>query len=349
MVAALLAVAPSRAAGSPEPGAVILLLPLQNRAGDRGAGEAVEAALGRRLAELGELIERDRARDALRRRRVRNVEDTAPEALSAVAGELAADLLVSATLHDAERRGLPRLALSARAYGGKDGSLVWSGFVSGSGLDDRRLLGLGVITELEALVPGLVDDLLNRDLHAVLDPPADAENAPSAETPLGSVAVVPFTSITEQRQYATAETATEATRAVLYRHGVPITSPGCAAAVIRRLQGGRWGGIDVEARLALKSECGADSVITGSLELYEVDGTLREPEPRVAIGVRLVDAASGRILWTSGGERGGWDHGGPFRLRRIHARGELTERMLERMTRDLLKKRRRAVARPENS
>jgi TolB-like protein len=310
----------------------IALFPVQDRAGDSEGAAAVEEALRSELGRVGRLVGPTETRDALRRLRIRNGDRAAPLLLRQLGAELGADWLASATLHEAERRALPGLTLSVRLYSTATGELLWAGFRGESGLDQRTLLGLGTIAEVEALAPVVVRTLL-RDLPEA----ASAAAAPGEprRSRLGTVAVVPFTGATDLQPTLNAETVTEAAQARLFAHGVRIVSPNRLHEVLRRLQGGQWGGVTAQTRAALQGTADADSILTGTVEAYDLGGGESEPEPLVAIGLRLLDASTGRILWTDSSERRGWDRQGLFRRGRVHSRGALAERMMEALTRRL--------------
>lgn len=320
--------APGLAAAG-EPGRVALL-PVQDRAGDSGAVRALEEALERGLAERHELVDRERLRDALRRRRVRSVDDAPPADLRAIAAELGAARFVTAVVHLAEREVCPRLAVSARSYDGASGELGWAGFEAGSGLDGRRLLGLGAIGELEPLAERIAHRLID-GLVADLE----AAGAGGSGPVRGPVAVVPFSGLAESDATRAAETATEVLRAALVRRGVPVVSPNRVAGALRRERVFAWGALDVPVRRAL-AEAGATVLVTGSVEAWETAGDGLEPEPIVAVALRALDAGSGRILWVDALERRGWDRQGVFRLGRIHDHGTLAERMIERLVESMI-------------
>ena len=161
----------------------------------------------------------------------------------------------------------------------------------------------------------------------------------SAGAALGFLAIVPFAGLTASDATANAETATEAARAAVHRLGARPVSPGCTNEVLRRQRLVGWGGVDADARSALRGLCGADAILTGSVELYDVGQGEQEPEPRVAIALRLVETETGRIVWTGAAERRGWDRQGLFRLGRVYSRGALTEEMMDSLARSLVRER----------
>jgi TolB-like protein len=325
LVVALLGPVPA-GADAAEPTTV--LLPIQNRAGDQAAAQAVERTLRLALGVRGRLVDPEPTRDALRRLRIRNGDRAVPRLLRLLGERLGADWLVSATLHDAERRLVPRATVSVRLYSVSTGQLAWAGFHGASGVDHRTLLGLGAIRDLDALAALVVQELLEdlpSSAGAEIDPREDA---------VGTLAIVPFGGHTVRRATAHAETVTEASRAVLLGDGARLVSPNESFDILRRLQAGQWGGVTAETREALR-QARADAILTGAVEVYEVTGSEAEPNPRVGVAMRLVDASSGHILWTGAEERTG--HGGLdlLGLGRVRSRGALTEQIVQSLTRRL--------------
>jgi hypothetical protein len=89
-------------------------------------------------------------------------------------------------------------------------------------------------------------------------------------------------------------------------------------------------------RTALCSEVAADVFFTGVVENYEFVRFGPEPEPRVALSVRLLDGHSGRILWMGGEEREGWDRQRLFGRGRIYSAGRLAEEMMQSLVASLV-------------
>lgn len=324
-------------AAAPAAAATVAMAPLSDRQGDPATAAAVEEAVVAEIAAAGHtVVDRGTLRDALRQRRIRVLDDAVPEELAGVAAAVGADWLLSVTLHQAELRDTPRLALSGRAYDGASGELLWSGFAAASGLDHRTVLGLGVVDDLQQL--GRRDAaVLCADFLATTTAGSAARPLRPAAARLGLVAVLPLGSVTSAAGTNAAETATEITRSILFRHGAELVSPSRVAAVLRRSRLSSWGGVDDDARRAVAEATGARWIVTGGVETYEVGGGGGgEPEPRVALSLRLLDADSGHIAWIGGREKSGWDGFSPFRLGRVYSRGELAQRLVESMVRRLL-------------
>lgn len=331
----LLAGALSLSAG-PGRAEIVAIAPVQDRAGDPALVEVVEAAVREELATAHRLVDAVVFRDALRRSRIRVVDEASLDALDELAAATGADWVLSVTLHQSARDDPPRLALSGRAWDLPSGELRWAGFEAASGLDRRRVLGLGVVHEPDLLAAGAVERLAADLLEAGGSSGNRSVRGEPSAAGLGSVALVPLGSVTDSAGTNAAETATEMVRAQLHRHGAESVPSGCVISVLRRQSSLRWGGVPTRLRTMLRDECGARYVLTGQVEQYETRGSALEPEPRVALALRLVDTADGRIAWLGALERSGWDSETVFELGRIRTRGALAERVGETLLRRLL-------------
>jgi hypothetical protein len=154
---------------------------------------------------------------------------------------------------------------------------------------------------------------------------------------LGTIALVPFGGYIGAEALTVAETATEAQRAVLFRLGFSQVSPGCVQQSLRRQRAQVWGELSAEARQYLTDVCGAERLLTGSVEHWDLTGSGREPEPQVALALRLLDARTGRIQWMDAREAAGWDGVRLLGVGRVHSRGALLDRILSALTADFVR------------
>lgn len=333
--AALLALAAVGCAwlAAPARGATLAVAPLSDRQGDPPVAAAVDAAVRETLAGEHALVDPGNLRDVLRRRRVRVLDQALPGDLREIARATGASRVLSLTLHESGRIRTPRLALSGRAYDGASGELLWVGFEAASGLDGRTVLGLGVVDAPEVLAARAGRRLAEQFLAA------ERAGTPAPAAALGPVALVPLGAVTDSAGTNAAETVTEVVRSSLHRRGVALAPPSRVTAVLRRTGGRAWGGVDAPALRALADELGVRHVLTGTVETWDVKGGGEEPEPRVTVALRLVDAETGDIVWMEGRERGGWDGQGPFRLGRTYSRGDLAQQLVDSMVRRLLRER----------
>ncbi len=342
------------------------LLPLHDRVGNPQVAAVVEEALGQALAEGHELIDPIRLRDAQRRLRLRDTSQAGPATLARLGELTAAGWLFSATLHQASENrasraaraytgttsagGVPQIVLSGRVIrlnGDRERAapearepaiLGWAGFEAASGLDRRRLLGLGVVADPELLARDVARRLIEAFEQGRPDAAKEGARRPARggylRRPIdagGTIAVVPFHSVTARDATVAGETVTDLALAVLHGNGAGhkwnIMLPGLVNEILRRRGTLLRGEVDAEVRAELR-EHGADLIMTGAVEAWEVRRGA-EPEPRVGLSARLLDAESGAILWWNGQDRRGWDRSRALGLGRIHASGALAEEVME--------------------
>jgi TolB-like protein len=341
------------------------LLPLQDRVGDPVLASTVQETLRGELMGRYTLVDRVRLRDALRRLRLRDISLASADILGQLAEDVSVDWFFSATLHMATETELsratqafigaatepvPQIILSARVFrivssdpGRIEADFAWAGFVSASGLDRRSVLGLGVVEDPELLA----GETAQRLVAAFLEP--ERVDAPSPDRggflrdtlsteEMGTVAVLPFEGVSDREANIAADTVTQLALAVLQENGIRISLPGEVNQILRRRGILLRGEIDSVTRDALR-EGGIDHILTGTVENWEVRRRGTEPEPRVSFGARLLDAASGQILWMNGQDREGWDGLNLFGTRRTHSKGRLAQQMMRSLVAGFLESR----------
>lgn len=303
----------------------IAVFPVQDRAGDVEVLGVVSRVLEEVLSRHGALVDGALVRDTARRLRLRRIDAADAEALRRLGGELGAEWIVSCTIHEALREEVPRLTVSIRILNAQTGDLEWASFEAASSLDERGVLERGVVDEPTELAEGLMRRMLDGLSGGASDDPGAASNAASAIEKLGNVALVPFGSLARWRATVSAELATECVRAEAHRLGVRLLPGNLVHRSIMRSQA-VWGEVTEAAREELRRTLDADTILTGTVEVYEVGGG-GEPEPRVTLSMRMIDVRTGRLLWVGGLERSGRHKQGLFRLGRVYSGGVLSKRL----------------------
>ena len=314
------------------------LMPLQNQAGHLSAGQALHQGVERELVLQLNLASAEDVRNVMRSLRIRSTADLSADRLRRVRPALQTDWLVFITLHDVSLRIVPALTASAQVYRADTGELHWSGLVARSGLNGLPWLGLGVTYDIPDLA-GEVALQLAADIAGAVSSPALASSQ-QAFADGRKWALVPLAGLTRKQGTANAATVTEAVRDVSQQLGLQLVSPNVISEILRRQGVLRWGEVTRELRVELASERAVAAILTGAVEIYEVTGSATAPQPRVEISLRLVDAATGNILWSGAIERSGSHRKGPFGAGRVHSRGELAQRV----TRELLSNLQRSEA-----
>ena len=309
------------------------LLPIQNQAGHMSAGMALHQGVQRELELRLKLAEAERVRNVMRSLRIRSAADLSADILVPAQSALEVEWLVYLTLHDVDPREVPAMTASAQIFRAGNGELFWSGFVGKSGFNGLPWLGMGVTQNIPDLARE-VAQLLAEAIEDALDSSASAAPQPSLDSaPIW--ALVPLAGLTPKEGTVSAATVTEAIRDVAQELSLQLVSPNRVSEVLRQQDEILWGQVPRGLREELVAEFGVGAILTGTVEVYEVVGSSSAPEPRVGLSLRLVDSATGNILWTGAIERSGFHKKGPFGAGRVSSRGELAKRLTRQLLLDL--------------
>jgi TolB-like protein len=150
--------------------------------------------------------------------------------------------------------------------------------------------------------------------------------SPEADLPYYErVAVLPFTSLSQDR-LAGERVASIFLTELLDRRLAEVVDPGQFAAAMREVRGGTpftnpWS----TAELAKLGEAaGVQGIFLGTVREYEMSRTGRESFPLISLEVHMVDAASGRIVWSASRTRKGGPSFPLFGWTEVHTLGELS-------------------------
>ena len=185
-----------------------------------------------------------------------------------------------------------------------------------SGLCSRARRGIAAGAPLAAamavlLVPGCAGPV------RFLDPEADLAY-------YERVGVIPFTSLAQDR-LAGEKTTNVFFTELLDRRFTQVAEPGQFAAAMVRTRGGTpmtnaWASAEL---IKLGEDAGVQGVFMGTVRDYEMTQIGRESFPLISLEVRLVDTATGRVVWSASQTR----KGGPalpiIGFGEVHTMGEL--------------------------
>jgi hypothetical protein len=325
------------------------VLPIQDRSGDAEMVDLVAAIVEDEMRQVFAMTPSGELRDAFRRLRIRNPDETPPDELREAVADLGVDWLLSVTLHSVSRGLTPRITLSGWAARVDGTALGWAGFHSASGLDSRGAFDRGVIDDPVVLAERVAAGLV-REFHDVVSGRQAEHRRPRAirsgylSRPmtvemLGTVAVLPYQSVTDEDALRRAETMTALARAALFRAGVRVSHPGLVGSVLRRRGLYLRAELDPLSRAAVGARTGAGYLWTGTVERW-APSTGLEPNPIVAFSSRLIEIESGRIAWIDGVERSGVQQAGLFGKGEIYDPGVLAQVLMESLIEGILNKQR---------
>jgi polysaccharide biosynthesis protein PelC len=160
--------------------------------------------------------------------------------------------------------------------------------------------------------------------------------SPEADLPFYErVGIVPFTGLSQDR--AAGYRVSDVFFSKLLRRGfAEVVEPGQFSAAMSKARAGvapetPWSAADLAK---LGQEAGVQGVFMGTVREYDMTRTARDAFPLLSLEVRLVDVASGQIVWSASDTRRGgpgfpiWTwFSGLFGGGEIHTMGELTTEM----------------------
>jgi len=310
-----------------------IILPVVDRIGEPETAARVDAAFRGVLAMGIELQETTPLRDALRQRRIRQIHTAAPDELSELGRVLGFDWLVTITLHEAFANPVPQITLSAALYRIGEPVYEWIGVMASTGMDQVGWLAIGQINDLDALAEQAAAELARRargDSQTLKTKPrlgvansGFLETSGNTPQPGQRVAIAPLNSVVFLQPMRSAEIGTLALMAALHERGLQIVYPGLVRRIM--LERGRLelGEVTSDLRLDLLRQAEADWVLTGTVEDFQAGGGIN-PNPRVAVGCRLLEVGDGHIVWMDGIDRRGSDSQTVFDRGRIFSAGALT-------------------------
>jgi TolB-like protein len=298
----------------------VAVLPFAMRGGTAGAWARVAAALGEALAARGVApVDAARVERELRARRLRDLSLLTRAEIAGLAEALGAERLLLGVVYRFDEIEPPAVSLSARLLDPRSLALEASAFVS---VEGRSLLGplgsggpVSADRALREAARRLADALAaprggpafrrRAPRLSVLAPaPATFVSSRLAGRPVTSVVVLPFRNLS--REPGAGQAAAELGSWCLHALSpVVVLDAGDAT---RRLLGGGWrtgmpvGRPEVQR---LGREPAADAVLMGSVERWEEGDASGLRPPEIGLSLRLLDAATGDILWMAEHERHG--------------------------------------------
>ncbi len=265
----------------------IALLTFDNLSGNNDALNKIMPLLVPHLEKRGfDILDHENVEAFLCEKRIRHSSYISRD----VALELGKNKLINAVMAGAvltfATEGNPKIGILARLIDVPTGLIVWSGYVSMTGEDFTRVLGLGTIKSVDKLIPKAINSLFASLGNST--PENKSENT-------YKIAVLPFKNESGHRHAGMIVN-------YLFQHelsGNPMFKPvdfGDVKKIITDLRVGRKGELDYINLKALSRALGVDVVLTGTVEEYYTGQDYSSP-PRVTISARLLDSQRSRIIW----------------------------------------------------
>ena|GEM_PF-1473723 len=308
------------------------VIPFANFTGSNEAADSVLPLINKQLAARNvELIPRDSLRSIMRARRIRMTGAIDARNGLQLRETLGVDLLLTGSIDFYSTLENPEVGLSLRLYDCVQQRLVWTISVAASGEDYAGLFGIGRITSAPILAERVVNKIfdqfpLGRDgttanlpLHVTINPTDSVRRA------FTRIAIVTLDNFAEQQR--SGDIASVLLLSELWRQGHEVVEPGEVATTLAELRSIPRGEISAEEISRLRKKLQVDLIVTGTIYRF-VPGSGRSSEssPQVEMGLRLINAADGKVLASVSSTRVGDDSEGAFGVGRCYSLGKLTQK-----------------------
>jgi TolB-like protein len=265
----------------------IAILPFDNFSGNNAALGIIMPLIISQLKDRGyDVIDYKEVEAFLCERRIRNASFISREVAIELGKNKMVNTIIAGSVLTFSTEGNPKIGILARQLELKTGHVIWSDFVSLTGEDYTRVLGLGTIKSIDTLIPNALNNLfatLGNNLH-------EKENNTKYR-----IAVLPFKNESKHRHAGIIITH-------LFQNELannPMFDPvdyGDVKKTIVNLRLGRKGEVDYNNLQALSKLLGVDVVLTGTVEEYQ-SGQEYLSTPRITMSARLLDSRRNRIIW----------------------------------------------------
>lgn len=307
------------------PGLRVVQLPMADFTGGSLADSLLAPVLRQGLENAGAVVVTgSELRPLLRRHRIRSRGMIGAADARIIAEGLQADLLLLGSWDVARAGENPEMGLSLRILDPRTMRLVRSVSANRTAVQDEGWLGTGRGVGPAAVAREAVAEAL-ANLGGLTDARSGAGDV--AAGPL--VGLIPLDNLSATRQAGDVVSAVLLT--ALMDAGLEVCEPGFIREYMLEAETAFRGRIDRPHLRALHERQGIRYVVTGTVDVLEQGaGDPLTSVPRVAMGLRMLDAENGALLFAREYEGAGDDHDGWFRQGRRHGMTALARFLCDR-------------------
>jgi len=298
---------------------LVVVLPLADLSGVESALATVVPVIHSSLDDAGvRWLASAEIRPLLRSHRIRAVGHIGTEGARIVAEATGATHLLTGSIDIHRDLPTPEVAVSLRLVDPTTLTVMAATTVAASAADFIGLFGTGFIDSTAILARRVAADAMSDLLPLPTGPAKPVVNR------CNSIALVPF-DVGEGGDPRSGSVLVDFLLSRLSARGYLVLEPGVVNDLFYQQQIAPRGGIDLETLAALDRESGPCLVLTGTLDLFDVrGGDPRAPQPSVALGARVIDPTTGRILMSMEIDRNTSGSDFSFGAGRTNSLGRLT-------------------------
>ncbi len=280
----------------------------------------------------------ERVDSFLRLHRVRNTSWLDQQEALRLCQEMSTPWILLGTIDVYAEKDPVQVGFSARFINGLSGRIIWTNSGYATGEDYVKILGVGRITSAESLAKLVLQDFFKTLREVWLLYPEqissyiDKEGTPRKP----SFMVLPFENLTSNP--AAHRIVNNLFLNALIHRGFPLLDPGVVNEQLLANAHLAEGEIDRQTLDSLTEIFPVDYCLTGAVSLCEMTTLASDLDiPVVGLDVRVLEAATGNIIWARHLEHSGSDYALVFHLGEVRAEPELLKKSVEELTASLEK------------
>jgi TolB-like protein len=310
------------------------IIPFANYTGGNEAADTLLPIVDRYLATLPfDFIPADTLRSVMRSQRLRMTGATNSLAATQLRQILGVDFLLTGSIDRFRSQPNPEVGLSLRLYDCANQRLVWARGAAASGDDYAGLFGVGRVTSMAVLADRVISDALEQ-LADVSRGNIHRNNPP--DTSSRRVAIIALDNVTDQQHVG--DICTSMLLSELWQRGYEVIEPGEITRIMAELRSSPRGQVTADEIALLRQRLQVDWIVTGSAHRSSSMSTgSAETVPYIEVGLRLIDAISGRVMAATSKMHSGDDAEGLFGAGRCYSLGRLNQKCLADGWKQLLK------------
>jgi TolB-like protein len=271
----------------PGPGYDVAMLPLENLTDSGNVLQHIVPVMVDQLKKKGlTVLQGVRLENFLCRERVRTTGYVSMNLARKIKNKFKARTILVGALVSYSTGTNPSFGILSRLVDSSTGTILWADFAVSTGEDFVTVLGLGMISDIHNLVPGVVQSLL-KSFHTG----KSREGSPAAR----KIVVMPFRNITNFRNAGIITMYMFLNALVNNRNYEPVEYGNVRNQIVNYKIMNR-GELDHSNINVLSRELNAWGILVGAVDKY-AEGTGLTVPPSVTVSARLLDGSESKILW----------------------------------------------------
>ncbi|GAB4486890.1 MAG: hypothetical protein OHK006_15270 [Thermodesulfovibrionales bacterium] len=303
----------------------IALFDFENYSANENAVADVMPVIREQLVRRGyRVIEDDTLNRYLIKERVRSTAHISTQLCRKMKNDLGVGAVMLGSIYTFNDAFPGAFGLSSRLVDTQSSNIIWADFVSASGEDFVKILGLGMPQNPAELVARVTDRLFASFERGGTEKDMEATYR---------VAVMPFQNKSGQQDVGMVAASLFLVALARHPQFMPVEYGDVREAIVRSRIMSK-GQLDYRNIRQINEQLRVDGILVGTVDIYN-DGVSTNSPPRATISARLLDAPKQRVLWLNSGQLGGDDRVVILDRGKIRTLDNVAYTLIETLTNDM--------------